>query len=44
MNIEILIFGIIGIVKLKFHYPKNPILIDDVDIDKIFISSKASFG
>ena len=35
MNKEILIFGDIGIDERKFHYYKNPTLIDDVDINKI---------
>ena len=43
MNKEFLIFGNIEIDKCKFHYPKNPIWIDDVDIDRILISSKVSF-
>ena len=43
MNKEILIFGDIGIDKSKFHYHKNPILIDHL-IDKILISNKVSFG
>ena len=41
MNREISIFGDIGIDKGKFHYP---IWIDDVDIDKMLISNKISFG
>ena len=31
------------IKKHKFHYHKNPILIDDVDINKIIVSNKVSF-
>ena len=41
MNKEILTFGDTQIEKHKFRY-KNPILIDDVDIDKILISNKGS--
>ena len=41
MNKEILTFGYTEIEKHKFHY-KNPILIDDVDIDKRLISNKGS--
>ena len=37
MNKEILIFNDIVIDKRKFHYSKNPIFIDNVDIDKILI-------
>ena len=43
MNKEFLIFGNIEIDECKFHYLKNPIWIDDVDIDRILISSKVSF-
>ena len=31
------------IEKHNFHYQKNSILIDDVDIDKILISNKICF-
>ena len=31
-------------MKNNFHYHKNPIAIDDVDIHKILISSKIYFG
>ena len=30
--------------KTKFHYSKNPVWIDDADIDKILISKKVYFG
>ena len=30
--------------KHKFHYDKNPVLIDDVNIDKILLSNKVSFS
>ena len=42
MNKEILILDNIGVDKLRFHYPKNPILRDDVDINKILISTEIS--
>ena len=35
-------FGDPDIEKYKFHYHKNLISIDDVDIDKILISNKIS--
>ena len=44
MEKEILVSGNIAIDKCKFHYPKNPVWIKDVDIDKILISNKVSFG
>ena len=44
MNKEILLSRNIKIGKLKFHYRKNQIWINDVDIDKILISNKVSFG
>ena len=37
-------FGNIRIGKRKFHYHKSPYLKDNVDIDKILISNKVSFG
>ena len=37
-------FGDIETEKHKFHNHKNPILIDEVYIDKILISNKISFG
>ena len=36
---EIITFGNIDIKKLKLLYHKNPILIDDIDIDKMLIDS-----
>lgn len=44
MNKEILRFDDNEIDKHKFHLPKNSILIDDADVDKILISDKGSFG
>ena len=37
-------FGDAEVEKHKFHQHKNPISIYDVDIDKIVISKKVSFG
>ena len=42
MNKEIITLGDIEIERCKFHYYKNSILIDDVDINKILISIKLS--
>ena len=42
MNEEIVAFGDIEIDKRKFICQKNPILIEDVDIDKILISNNVS--
>ena len=42
MNKEIITLG--KIEKHKFHYHKNPVLMDDVDIDKILISNKVFVG
>ena len=39
-----MLFGAIAIDKCKCHYPKNPIYTDEVDIGKILISNKVSFG
>ena len=47
MKKEILVFGKNLIDKHKFHYSENTILInnvDNVDIHKILISNKVSFG
>ena len=44
MNKKILKFGNIRIDKPKFHYPENQIGIKDVDIEKILICKKVSFG
>ena len=43
-NKEILVFADIDIDKLKFHHHKNPIMIDDVDVDDILISNKAKLA
>ena len=43
MNEELLIFGGYGIDEPKFHWHKNLILIDDVDINKKLISKKFSW-
>ena len=32
------------IKKHRFHYHENPILVDDVDIDKKLVPSNISFG
>ena len=40
MDKEIIIFRDTEIEKYKFHHHKNAILIDDVNIDKILITSK----
>ena len=29
--------------KHKFHYYQNPVLIDDVDINKVIVSNKVAF-
>ena len=39
-----MIFGEIVIEKHKFHYSKIQIWIHDVDIDKMLISNRVSFG
>ena len=44
MNKILLIFCKNGIDKHKFYYIKNRIWLDDVDIGKILISNKVSFG
>ena len=44
MNIEALIFDYIMIVQPKFHYFSSPIWRDGVDIDKIILYNKVSFG
>ena len=41
---EVIVFGDTGIEKHKYHFYKNLILIDDVDIDKTLISNKIYFG
>ena len=42
MNKKIVMFDDIKIKKRKYHYQKNSVLIDDVNIDKILISNKVS--
>ena len=44
MDARIIAFGDTEIEKQKFHNHKNPILIDDVDINKIMTSSEVSSG
>ena len=44
MNKEVISFGNIETEKLKFHHPKNLILLQDVDIDNIQMSSMISSG
>ena len=44
MNKEIIEFGNTEIEKQIFHSYKNPIFINDVDIDNILISNKTSSG
>ena len=43
MNKEIITFGDIENKKCKFHYHKNPILIENVNIDKILMPNKAFY-
>ena len=38
MDKKIITFSNNDIAKHKFHFHKNPILIDDVDINKIIVS------
>ena len=44
MDARIIAFGDTEIEKQKFYNHKNPILIDDVDINKIMTSSEVSSG
>ena len=44
MKITIIKFGDFEIQKQKFHQHKRPILIKDVDINKIVVSNKVFFG
>ena len=44
MEKTIIKFGDIEIEKQKFHQHKKPISIKDIDINKIIISNKVSFG
>ena len=40
MNKKILVLGDTAIVKCKFHYPRSSIWIDNLDIDKILLSTR----
>lgn len=44
MDKELIIFGVNLINNCKFYYPENPIQRDRVDIDKILMFKKVSFG
>ena len=44
MGKEIITFGNIEVEKHKFHQHQSPILIGEVDINKIIVSNKVSFG
>ena len=44
MDEKIIKFGDTEIEKYKFHQHKNPILINNIDINKIVVSNKVSFG
>ena len=44
MDKEILTFGNIEIEKNKFYHNKTPIFLKDVDIEKVLVSNKISFG
>ena len=44
MKRSIIKFGDIEIKKQKFHQHKKPISIKNIDINKIVVSNKASFG
>ena len=44
MSKEILTFGDIEIEKNKFYCTKRPNLLKDVDIEKVLVSNKISFG
>ena len=44
MSKEILTFGDIEIEKNKFYRTKIPNLLKDVDIEKVLVSNKISFG
>ena len=44
MDKEIFIFGDIEIEKNKFYRHKAPILLEDVDTEKVLVSNKISFG
>ena len=44
MSKEILMFGNIEIEKNKFYCNKAPVFLKDVDIEKLLVSKKISFG
>ena len=44
MDKKIIPFGNTEIERHKFHFHKNPTLIDDTDINKIVVSNKFSFS
>ena len=44
MGKEILTFGNIEIEKNKFYHHKTPIFLGDIDIEKVLVSNKTSFG
>ena len=44
MGKEILTFGDIEIEKKKFYRHKTPVPLRDVDIEKVLVSNKISFG
>ena len=44
MGKEILTFGDTEIKKIKFYRHKSPIFLKDVDIEKVLVSNKISFG
>ena len=44
MEKTIIKFGDIEIQNQKFHQHKGPILINNIDINKILVSNKVSFG
>ena len=44
MSKETLTFGDIQIENNKFYRYKTPILLGDVDIEKVLVSNKISFG
>ena len=44
MNKEIIKLDDTKIKNYKFHWHKSPILIDNIDINKIVVSNKVSFG
>ena len=44
MDKKIIKFHDTGIEKYKFHQYKSPILIDNIDNNKIVVSNKVSFG